>query len=474
MSSGPLGFGINPSRTHSWQGNRNVNISAPTDVSGVISNRTQTIPARNIFRVNSRVYTLDWRLYGVYRAEFFQDASQNSQIRVFAENPPTGAGAQSANNFRFLPGENSDTPTPQDYTHLLSRVVNATVGLTPATGNQRNSVLIFGWKHKSLTSENIYRINEITQVAAVNTRNNLGIRVISGPGFTGGDLVRMDSNGSVSYNFTPANQQALQSSVAIRLRYACQGEASLRITFGNGSSQVIPLVSTTSSLNDLQYESFRFANVPNNVSFQTFGTSMTIQNISANSNVVLDRVELFSNIPIPILEDTYNLGSNSQYSQHYNDSYNHSTNSPYNQIYDDSYNHSTHSPYNQDYDDSYNQNTHNQYSQDYDDSYNQNAHSQYSQDYDDSYNHSTHSPYNQDYDDPYSQNTHNQYSQDYDDSYNHSTHSPYNQIYDDSYNQSTHNRYSQHYNNNLNHNSPCDPSFNHYYNQNVHKNCNCK
>ncbi|QPW51650.1 pesticidal crystal protein cry9Aa (plasmid) [Bacillus thuringiensis] len=299
ISSGPLGFSINPTRTHSWQGNRNVNISAPTDVSGVISNRTQTIPARNIFRVDSRVYTLDWRLYGVYRAEFFQNASQNSQRRVFAENPPTGIGAQSANNFRFLPGENSDTPTPQDYTHLLSRVVNATVGLTPATGNQRNSVLIFGWTHKSLTSENIYRINEITQVAAVNTRSNSGIRVISGPGFTGGDLVRMDPNGSVSYNFTPANQQALQSNVAMRLRYACQGVASLRITFGNGSSQVIPLVSTTSSINNLQYESFRFVNVPNNVSFLAAGTSMTIQNISTNSNVVLDRVELLSNIPIP-------------------------------------------------------------------------------------------------------------------------------------------------------------------------------
>ncbi|EOO23403.1 hypothetical protein ICM_05621 [Bacillus cereus BAG1X2-3] len=312
ISSGPLGFGINPSRTHSWQGNRNVNISAPTDVSGVISNRTQTIPARNIFRVDSRVYTLDWRLYGVYRAEFFQDASQNSQRRVFAENPPTGAGAQSANNFRFLPGENSDTPTPQDYTHLLSRVVNATVGLTPATGNQRNSVLIFGWTHKSLTSENIYKINEITQVAAVNTRSNSGIQVISGPGFTGGDLVRMNPNGSVSYNFTPANQQAGQSNLAIRLRYASQGTASLRITFGNGSSQVIPLDATTSSIKNLQYEGLRFIDVPNNVSSLPTGTSMTIQNISTNSNVVLDRVELFSDIPIPISEEPIIIPGNYQ------------------------------------------------------------------------------------------------------------------------------------------------------------------
>ncbi|MEI4605834.1 insecticidal delta-endotoxin Cry8Ea1 family protein [Bacillus cereus] len=295
ISSGPLGFPITPARTHSWQGNRNVNISAPTDVSGVISNRTRTIPARNIFRVNSRVYTIDWRLYGVYRAEFFQDA----HTQVFAENPPTGIGVQSGNNFRFLPGENSDTPTPQDYTHVLSRVINATVGLTPATGNQRNSVLIFGWTHKSLTSENIYRINEITQIAAVNTRSNSGIQVIAGPGFTGGDLVRMNSNSSVSYSFTPANQQALQSNVGIRLRYACRGAASLRITFGNGSSQVIPLVSTTSSMDNLQYESFHVVNVPNNVSFLSTGALITIQNISQNPNVLLDSVELFSNIPIP-------------------------------------------------------------------------------------------------------------------------------------------------------------------------------
>ncbi|WP_229188721.1 insecticidal delta-endotoxin Cry8Ea1 family protein [Bacillus cereus] len=53
ISSGPLGFGVNPNRTHSWQGNQNVNIFPSGDSFGLFTNRRTTIPGRNIFRVDS-------------------------------------------------------------------------------------------------------------------------------------------------------------------------------------------------------------------------------------------------------------------------------------------------------------------------------------------------------------------------------------------------------------------------------------
>ncbi|EOO23276.1 delta endotoxin C-terminal domain-containing protein [Bacillus cereus] len=101
----------------------------------------------------------------------------------------------------------------------------------------------------------------------MNTTNSSDIQVNPGPEFTGGDLVRMNPQSGVTYNVTPANQQAAQSSVGIRLRYACQGTASLRITLGNGSTQVIPLVSTTTSINGLQYEHFDYVTVSGDVNF---------------------------------------------------------------------------------------------------------------------------------------------------------------------------------------------------------------
>lgn len=67
-------------------------------------------------------------MFGVFESRSYQTARQNSQTHIYRENEPTGLGAEIRNFNSFLPGENSVTPNSQDYTHILSRVINAIVG----------------------------------------------------------------------------------------------------------------------------------------------------------------------------------------------------------------------------------------------------------------------------------------------------------------------------------------------------------
>lgn len=300
ISTGPLSLPVSPNihRARVWYGNQNSFNGSNSQTFGEVTNDNQAISGLNIFRIDSQAVNLNNTTFGVSRAEFYHDASQGSQRSLYQGFVDTG-GASTAvaqNVSTYFPGENSNIPTPQDYTHILSRSINLTGGLRQVASERRSSLVLHGWTHRSLSRQNRFEPNKITQIPAVKANTFSNCTVIAGPGFTGGDLVRMNSNGSISYNFIHANQQ---SNVTIRLRYACQGTASLRITFGNGSNQVIPLVSTTSSINNLQYENFSFASGPNNVNILSAGASITIQNISANPNVVLDRIELVPELPEP-------------------------------------------------------------------------------------------------------------------------------------------------------------------------------
>ncbi|HHP1053800.1 TPA: insecticidal delta-endotoxin Cry8Ea1 family protein [Bacillus thuringiensis] len=298
ISTGPLSLPASPNihRAGVWYGNQNNFNGSSSQTFGEVTNENQTISGLNIFRIDSQAVNLNNTTFGVSRSEFYHDTSQGSQRSIYQGFVDTsGTSTAVAQNIQtFFPGENSNIPTPHDYTHILSRSTNLTGGLRQVASGRRSSLVLHGWTHTSLSRQNRVEPNRITQVPAVKVSTDSNCTVIAGPGFTGGDVVRMNSNGSVSYNITPANQQ-----VVIRLRYACQGIASLRMTFGNGSSQVIPLVSTTSSINNLQYENFSFVTGPNSVNFLSAGTSVTIQNISTNSNVVLDRIELVPELPEP-------------------------------------------------------------------------------------------------------------------------------------------------------------------------------
>ncbi|QPW51683.1 hypothetical protein G9298_28965 (plasmid) [Bacillus thuringiensis] len=294
-----------------WNGNRNTfgnqgGLGIFTRTDGITTNNSTTLNMLNndIFRVDLRAHATGSQaggilfIYGIGRSQFF---NVNRSTLIY-DNPP-GTGHITQNRIQnvtvSIPGESSEQPTENDYTHRLADVKNIGGGLRTSGVHGRSSLVGHGWTHISLNRRNIYAADKITKIPAVKAADFFGVVVAPGPGFTGGDLVRMDPNRSVIYEVTPANQQALQSNVGIRLRYACVGTASLRITFDNGSNQVVPLVSTTSSINNLQLGNFRFASVPNNVNFLSAGTLFVIQNISQNPNVLLDSIELFSNIPIP-------------------------------------------------------------------------------------------------------------------------------------------------------------------------------
>ncbi|ARJ25655.1 hypothetical protein B7492_31935 (plasmid) [Bacillus mycoides] len=300
MFQGSLGVGVNPERTQIWQGNANINSNGTRDIFGLTTGQQRTVSGQSIFRVNSNVHTLDLRQFGVSGADFFHLNGQTSQYRVNSF-PPSGVGVASGNTSRFLPGERSSTPTPNDYTHVLSRVANITVGLQPVVSGQRSSVVIHGWTHKSLTRQTAFARDGITVVPAVKGTNLSNCTVVSGPGSTGGDLVRVNANGQFNIQLLLGSVSGFGFNYGLRVRYVCSGSAILDIT---GAGVTIPILLRNSTTNNLSqnfvYESFLYSDL------LTFSTGVVpemtirIRNTSQNSNVFIDRIEL---IPSNLLQN---------------------------------------------------------------------------------------------------------------------------------------------------------------------------
>ncbi|MGE6553011.1 insecticidal delta-endotoxin Cry8Ea1 family protein [Bacillus mycoides] len=345
-----LGVGVNPTRTHSWQGNINSNLDGSRDHFGTNNGQPRVIPGQNIFRINSTVHTLDLRSFGLSGADFLHTNGQTSQYRV-SPFPPSGVGVHHGTLPQFLPGRNANVPTANDFTHLLSRIANITAGLQPVVQGQRNSVVIHGWTHRDLTRENIYNLDTHFLIPAVKTTS--GIQVISGPGFTGGDLVRLNVSNTVTYNFRPNTLSP--NLVQLRIYYASAGNSTIRVELIDPFSANTPitstLFSTTTSLDNLRYENFDMSNY-------VFGHStvrmqgnivIRITNVGGNSNLLLDKIEIipfsanalsskkvkgfFNELYNPGYSNNYIQNSNCIYHQEYN-TYNQNMENTYDQSYD--------------------------------------------------------------------------------------------------------------------------------------------
>ncbi|KAB2419679.1 MULTISPECIES: delta endotoxin C-terminal domain-containing protein [Bacillus cereus group] len=226
-------------------------------------------------------------------------------------------------------------------------------------------MVIHGWTHRSLTRENIIVPNNITQIPAVKTSFYSNCTVVSGPGSTGGDLVKLNANGrfDIQVQFQPP-----QTNYRIRLRYAAVSTSSINITF-SGAAHPSTLPSTTSSLNNLQYEHFGYFNVVGTF-IPSLGNMLSIINISSNSNVVIDKIEF---IPVGTFAN-HSLEA----TQEYNNNYPKNANSTYNQSYNN-YDQNMENTYQPSYDNGYEQNHYNHYDSDYNDTYNQNSNDMYNQ-----------------------------------------------------------------------------------------------
>ncbi|MGE6553441.1 insecticidal delta-endotoxin Cry8Ea1 family protein [Bacillus mycoides] len=380
----------------------------------------------DIFRVDLTVHrNSSGPVYGVHRSEFTGVDTLNRARRTFLYNRPYGGG-QTQNVSLTFPGTSVPEGNQSDYSHKLAAVVR--VGLTGGASND-SGVLSHAWAHKSLNRQNIIDSNRITQIPAVKTSFSSNCTVIPGPGFTGGDLVRLDANGRFDIQ---VQLPTTQRNYRIRLRYASASTGSINIVF-SGASHPSTLPSTTSSLNNLQYENFRYFDVIGTF-VSSLGKALSISNLTMNANVVIDKIEF---IPVGIFKN-----QSLEETQGYNNNYNQNSSSMYNQGYNNNYHQNGNSTYGQNYD-NYNQNANGMY----DDTYYPNNNDSYDQSYTDTYD----SGYNN------NQNMENTYDQEYEN---------YNPDNNNS-NQYPNDMYNQEYNNDYNQNSSC--TCKQCYNQNYPK-----
>lgn len=242
------------------------------------------------FRANAAGGTESIPSFGITRAQFYNISRSNP---VYDNGPGiTHPYHQFQNISLILPGESTEESNVNDYSHRLSDVINFTGGLRQNRGDS-SSLLSHAWTHISLNRKNIFSSIKITQIPAVKSQRADGNNVILGPGFTGGDLLRL-VHPAEPYLMSAEDAQAFQTSFRVRVRYASQGTSTLRLNGGDDSigGGVVTLPPTTMSLMNLQYQDFAYGYFPTSIRFTPNALFMYIIPISGGSNVVLDKIEL--------------------------------------------------------------------------------------------------------------------------------------------------------------------------------------
>nr|AGU13861.1 pesticidal protein [Brevibacillus laterosporus] len=246
---------------------------------------------RDIYTITSEVVASLWAtgqtVLGVASARFTLRNLFNNLTQALVYENPISSSFNRSTLTHELPGENSDRPTSSDYSHRLSSITGFRAG---ANG----TVPVFGWTSATVDRNNIIERNKITQFPGVKSHTLNNCQVVRGTGFTGGDWLRPNNNGTFRLTITSFSSQSYR----IRLRYATSvGNTSLVISSSDGgiSSTTIPLTSTITSLpQTVPYQAFRVVDLP-----ITFTTPTTQRNYTfdfrlqnpSNANVFIDRIE---------------------------------------------------------------------------------------------------------------------------------------------------------------------------------------
>ncbi|PEE34705.1 hypothetical protein CN271_27635, partial [Bacillus cereus] len=122
----------------------------------------------------------------------------------------------------------------------------------------------YAWMHPSLDSDNIISIDKITQIPAVKASfiDNDHVKVIKGPGSTGGDLVAFSREGYGLSMLVRISGSDLVSFYRVRIRYASSQSAKVTMGFrgiGEESESEFNFPATYSGGN-LTYNSFGYIN----------------------------------------------------------------------------------------------------------------------------------------------------------------------------------------------------------------------
>ncbi|MEB8649973.1 insecticidal delta-endotoxin Cry8Ea1 family protein [Bacillus cereus] len=200
----------------------------------------------------------------------------------------TGVGTQLFDSETELPPETTERPNYESYSHRLSNI-------RLISGNTLRAP-VYSWTHRSADRTNTISSDSITQIPLVKSFNlNSGTSVVSGPGFTGGDIIRTNVNGSVLSMGLNFNNTSLQR-YRVRVRYAASQTMVLRVTVGGSTTFDQGFPSTMSANESLTSQSFRFAEFPVGISAsgsQTAGIS--ISNNAGRQTFHFDKIEF---IPI--------------------------------------------------------------------------------------------------------------------------------------------------------------------------------
>lgn len=293
--TGKLGGAGVPSNQMVWLGHRlveeRIDGNQSTRLFGTTSGNAIT-GTRDLFFSNNDVFSITstalayvtvatGNSYGVSAVNF--DTVKSGQIQYSAG---SNYGQRIQTIISEFPGESSTRPNTLDYSHRLSYISAFIDGL------RNGRLLSYGWTHKSMNRQNRVEPNRITQLPAVKASTSSDCTVIPGPGSTGGNLVRLNSNGRFDLQ---VQLPTIQTNYRIRLRYACVSQGSINIVF-SGASHPSILPVTAQSLDNLQYNDFGYFDVVGTF-VSSLGNVISIRNSAPNANVVIDKIEF---IPVGI------------------------------------------------------------------------------------------------------------------------------------------------------------------------------
>ncbi|WP_410491851.1 insecticidal delta-endotoxin Cry8Ea1 family protein (plasmid) [Bacillus thuringiensis] len=188
----------------------------------------------------------------------------------------------------------------ESYSHRLSHITFHSFSKNSAA--RYGSFPVFVWTHRSADLENTIYPEKITQIPAVKAYSLGGFNPtfpITGPGFTGGDVVPLGSNGSLFIKLTFQKPQNYR----IRIRYAASKASYLLVEGLHNTSESERFEATYSNKNenDLTFKDFKYLEFRKVFSINDSSTIRNV-NISTQSDtesMIIDRIEF-----IPV-DETY-------------------------------------------------------------------------------------------------------------------------------------------------------------------------
>ncbi|MED3358754.1 insecticidal delta-endotoxin Cry8Ea1 family protein, partial [Bacillus thuringiensis] len=238
----------------------------------------------NVFNIDSQIssgdrFNQNELAVGTRRALFHMvnDAGNSSATREINLQNPWHPRSITSN----ISGTNSATPTASDYTHKLSSIKSTRVrGLVSAA-----NIIAYGWTYADVDRSNRLVPNRITQIPAV--KGSFGT-IVSGPGHTGGDILRVINNSGAQIRVESPSAQRYR----IRVRYAGSRPGTLTLNHSGAGSQQFIAINLHATSDQLRFSDFTYAEAT--TIFQTPNNRLVYTvdvHTSSMSPVFIDRIE---------------------------------------------------------------------------------------------------------------------------------------------------------------------------------------